>query len=204
MGHQSILNAMTDQYAEALRRFHELLDRARQSPLREPMAMTLATADAQGRPSARTVLLKQADARGFVFYGNLDSRKGQQLAANPRAALCLFWQPLMEQVLVEGAVEPVADGEADAYWATRDRESQIGAWASLQSRPLDSRRTLEARLAQYAQQYAGRAVPRPPRWSGFRVTPDRIEFWSSRPHRLHERVLYQKEGADWRVTLLYP
>lgn len=196
--------ARTDVYAEALRRVRALLEQARHADLHEPTAVTLATADAQGRPSARTVLLKEVTERGFIFYTNSESRKGRELAANPRAALCFFWQPLMEQVMVEGAVERVSDEEADAYWATRDRQSQIGAWASLQSQRLTRRATLLARVARYAAQFARRPVPRPPHWLGYRVVPDRIEFWSSRPHRLHERTVYQTDGHCWVSRLLYP
>ena len=193
-----------DLYAEAMQRFRSVFERARKAGLPEPTAVTLATADARGRPSARTVLLKEADERGFVFYTNGESRKGRELAANPRAALCCFWQPLMEQVIVAGAVERVAVEEADAYWATRDRSSQLGAWASLQSRPLPNRRTLVGRVARYAVQCAGRPVPRPPHWFGYRVVPDRIEFWSARPHRLHERTSYRQHGRRCTKGLLYP
>ena len=192
-------------YVEALKRFQELLERAKQSSLREPMTMTLATADEHGRPSVRAVLLKGVDDHGFVFYTNLESRKAQQIAANPRAALCFFWDPLEEQVLVEGDVHQVSNTEADAYWATRDLESQIGAWASLQSRKLENRQTLEARIAEYNAKFAGRPVPRPPHWSGFRIVPERIEFWKARPFRLNERTLYQKKSTgQWAVHLLYP
>ena len=192
-------------YAEALTRFHELLERAKQSTLREPATMSLATADERGRPSVRAVLLKGMDARGCVFYTNLESRKAQQLAANPRAALGFFWDPLEEQVLIEGEVHQVSNAEADAYWATRDLESQIGAWASLQSRILENRKALEARIADYNAKFAGRPVPRPPHWSGFRLAPERIEFWKARPFRLNERTLYQKKPTgQWTSTLLYP
>ena len=192
-------------YAEALKRFQELLERAKQSSLRQSTAMMLATADERGRPSVRAVLLKGVDEHGFIFYTNLESRKAQQMAANPRAALCFFWDPLEEQVLVEGDVHQVSNAEADAYWATRDLESQIGAWASLQSRKLENRQTLEARIAEYNAKFAGRPVPRPPHWSGFRVAPERIEFWKARPFRLNERMLYQKKSTGlWTVNLLYP
>ena len=193
-----------DLYSEALQRFDELFHRAATVGLAEPTAMTVATADGHGLPSARTILLKAYDVRGFVFFTNQLSRKGRQLAENPRAALCFFWQPLMEQVQIEGSVTEVTPEEADAYWLTRPRESQIGAWASAQSRPLDGRATLESRFAQYAQRFAETAVPRPPHWSGYRVEPRRIEFWKSGAHRLHERVCYEQVGEGWTVTLLNP
>jgi pyridoxamine-phosphate oxidase len=191
-------------YGEALQRCAELLERAKHCGLMEPMAMTLATVDARARPSARTVLLKKLDERGFVFYTNKNSRKGRELAGNPKAALCFFWQPLMEQIRVEGVVETVSDEEADAYWATRSRASQIGAWASDQSQPLDRRETLEARATEYGQKFAGVAVPRPMHWSGYRVVPDLIEFWRSRPGRLHERICYEKVEDSWTRILLNP
>lgn len=189
---------------EALGRFQELLQQAQASDLREPAAMSLATVGTDGMPSVRTVLLKQVDPRGFVFYTNTRSRKGVQLAANPKAALCFFWQPLMEQVLVEGAVAPVSDAEADAYWASRPRLSQIGAWASHQSEPLERREELEQRLEEYEAKYAGGDVPRPPHWSGYRLVPSLIEFWSSRPGRLHDRVRYERQDDGWRKRLINP
>jgi pyridoxamine 5'-phosphate oxidase len=191
-------------YREALVRFEEWLARARQAGLREPTAMALATADAQGRPSVRMVLLKGADERGFVFYTNLESRKGRQLSARPWAALGFYWDPLARQVIVEGGVEPVSAAEADAYWGSRPRESRIGGWASLQSRPLESREVLERRVEEAEAKYKGGAVPRPPHWAGYRVVPERIEFWEGRPGRLHERLLYERPGGLWRKGLLYP
>ncbi|HTV88623.1 MAG TPA: pyridoxamine 5'-phosphate oxidase [Stellaceae bacterium] len=173
----------------------------------EPLAETtmLATAAADGRPSLRAVLLKGADARGFVFYTNLDSRKGEELAANPQAALCLHWKSLGRQVRIEGVAEPVSAAEADAYFASRPRDSRLGAWASDQSRPLADRSELERRFAAVAARYAGdAAVPRPANWSGFRVAPERVEFWQERPHRLHDRVLFVREGARWRKQRLFP
>lgn len=168
-------------------------------------AMALATADAAGRPAARMVLLKGHDERGFVFYSNGESRKGDEFAANPRASLLFHWKSLRRQVRIEGAVSPVSNAEADAYFATRSRDSQIGAWASDQSRPLANRALFEARYDELARDYAGKEVPRPPHWRGYRVVADRIEFWTDRPHRLHERRLFTL-GADggWSEGLLYP
>lgn len=190
--------------AEAIERFRELLAQATSTELREPTAMTLATADAAGRPSARTVLLKDVDGRGFVFYTNRDSRKGRALRANPRAALLFFWQPLMRQVEIEGMIDGVDDAEADAYWATRPRESQLGAWASQQSAPLAGREEYEERLARLREHYQEREVPRPPYWTGFRVVPDRIEFWHEREFRQHDRECYWHDGNHWQWTLLNP
>jgi len=193
-----------DLYDEAIEKFRALLDRATQTDLPEPTAMSLATADASGRPSARTVLLKGVDERGFVFYTNTRSRKGGQLADNAWAALCVFWQPLKEQVEVEGRVERVTEQEADEYWVTRPRDSQLGAWASEQSAPLESREALLARAASFRDQFEGRDVPRPPHWSGYRVLPERIEFWTAGEHRLHHRVCYEKGRDEWTVVLLNP
>jgi len=171
----------------------------------DPEAMALATADAAGRSSVRMVLLKGHDARGFVFYTNSESRKGGELAANPQAALLFHWKSLRRQIRIEGPVEPVSADEADAYFATRSRDSRLGAWASDQSRPLESRAAFEARYAALAADYEGRDVPRPPHWWGYRLVPDRIEFWQDRPHRLHERRLFTfgPEGG-WDEGLLYP
>ena len=197
---------MTDLYAEALDTFAALLAEATAAGDPEPTAMTVATCDAQGRPSARTVLLKAFDARGFVFYTNYDSRKGQQLAANPQAALLFLWKQLREQVQVkiEGTVEPVDLAEADAYFASRPRPSQIGAWASLQSQTLGSRELFEARIDAFEKKFEGADVPRPPHWSGFRVVPERIEFWYGAKYRLHERHHYERVDGQWRKRMLFP
>ena len=189
---------------QALDRFDALYKRAAACDLNEPAAVTVATVDADGCPSARVVLLKGYDASGFVFYTNTLSRKGHELAANPHVALCFFWDPLMEQVRVEGRVSSVTDAEADAYWNSRHPGSRIGAWASDQSEPLESRETLEARVAAFAERFGDGPVPRPSHWSGYRVAPIRIEFWCSLPNRLHERTCYSLEGGEWRVSLLNP
>lgn len=173
---------------------------------REKLAetMMLATVGPGGRPSVRAVLLKGADARGFVFYTNLESRKAGELAANPHVALAFHWKSLARQVRVEGDAAPVTDQEADAYFATRPRESRIGAWASDQSRPLDSRATLERRFAEAERRYDGREVPRPADWSGFRIVPQLVEFWQERPHRLHDRIVFTRDGEGWRKQRLFP
>ncbi|MCO6440478.1 MAG: pyridoxamine 5'-phosphate oxidase [Nitrococcus mobilis] len=191
-------------YREAIERFQRLFERAQNTSLTEPAAMTLATADRQGRPTARTVLLKQVSEAGLVFYTNTHSRKGRQLSENPRAALCLFWQPLLEQVLIEGSVQLVAPQEADSYWVTRERASQLGAWASQQSEPLESRAWLENRVKELEARYADQPVPRPPYWTGYRLMPDLIEFWRARPGRLHERYRYWLEGGGWRCGQIQP
>jgi len=194
------------QYETAVARFNEWLDLAGETEgIPEPTAMTLATATASGRPSARTVLLKQVDEDGFVFYTNSLSRKGRQLAANARAALTFFWAPLMRQVMIEGAVQPVSDVEADAYFASRPRLSQIGAWASQQSEPLAGREAFDARVAEVEARFADRPVTRPPHWMGYRVCPDMIEFWQGREGRLHDRERYSRdENGSWDWTLLNP
>ncbi len=167
-------------------------------------AMTLATADASGAPDARQVLLKDHDEGGFVFYTNLTSPKAGQLAENPRAALCFYWMPLEKQVRIRGAIVPATEAEADAYFASRPRQSQIGAWASKQSQPLEGRMILERRIIQFAAKYALGAVPRPPFWAGFRLIPDTIEFWLKMPYRLHDRVVYTRGADGWEHRRLYP
>jgi len=167
-------------------------------------AMTLATTTSDGRPSARAVLLKGLDERGYVFYTNLESRKSKELLANPHAALCFLWKSLDRQVRVEGFVELATDGEADAYFASRPRDSQIGAWASDQSQPLASRAELERRVDEFSRRFGEGEVPRPPYWSGFRVVPQRVEFWQEQPSRLHDRILFIREGDGWRRERLFP
>ena len=191
---------------EILDTFTGLLVEAQASADPEPTAMTVATVGKGGRPSARTVLLKAVDERGFVFYTNFDSRKGRQLAQNPQAALLLHWKLIRDgvQVKVEGTVEPVSAAEADAYFATRPRPSQLGAWASLQSQVLPSREVFEQRLAEVERRFDGVDVPRPPHWSGFRVVPERVEFWYGARFRLHERVRYERVAGAWQRSLLYP
>jgi len=166
--------------------------------------MSVGTIEKGGQPSVRIVLLKAFDERGFVFYTNYEGRKGRELLAHPKAALCFYWPPIHIQVRIEGEVSQVSDEEADTYFATRDRGSQIGAWASRQSRPLESPTALDERVARYEREFAGRDVPRPKFWSGFRVSPERIEFWKARRNRLHERHLYTRDGDGWRTETLYP
>jgi pyridoxamine 5'-phosphate oxidase len=167
-------------------------------------AMSVASVGADGRPSVRIVLLKSVDARGFVFFTNFESRKGVELLGNPLAALNFHWKTLRRQVRIEGPVTHVSPAEADAYHLTRARESQVGAWASDQSRPLDTRTTFERKLLDIEERYAGRPVPRPPHWSGFRVAPERMEFWMDRPNRLHDRLVYTSTDAGWETVRLYP
>ena len=191
-------------YAEALARFSEWYEQALTLDVAEPTAAILATADAAGNPSARTVLLKHFDDAGFVFFSNQRSTKGRQLAENPRAALCFYWPAVRRQVHVEGRVEKIADNQTDEYWNTRDRDSQVGAWASEQSAPLTDREELEARFREVSAEYEGRDIPRPADWVGYRIVPDMIEFWSGREHRLHERMRYQLKEGRWSKSLLNP
>ena len=184
--------------------FDEWLAEARTSEINDPEAMALATADASGQPSVRMVLLKSHGPDGFVFYTNEQSAKGEDLAANPRAALLFHWKSLRRQVRVEGKVERVPDAQADVYFATRARDSQLGAWASDQSRRLDSRQTFESRFEEVKRRFEDEDVPRPPYWRGYRVLPERIEFWLDRPHRLHERRLFTRSNEGWTEGLLYP
>jgi pyridoxamine 5'-phosphate oxidase len=196
---------MTEQ--NPIARFTALLDQARAIDpkiLPEPTAFALATVDERGFPSLRIVLLKSVDDRGFVFYTNYESRKGRELLTTKRAALCFHWQPLEMQVRVEGSAAPVTDAEADAYFASRPRGSQIGAWASTQSRTLSRREDLTARVARDEKEYEGRDVARPKHWSGFRIAPQRIEFWEGMPSRLHNREVFHREASGWRMEMLYP
>jgi pyridoxamine 5'-phosphate oxidase len=192
---------MTD---DPFRLFGSWYDEAKATEPNDPDAMALATASPEGRPSARIVLLKGYGSEGFTFYTNADSRKGEELAANPHAALLFHWKSLRRQIRIEGPIDEVSSVEADAYFASRSRDSQLGAHASLQSRPLDTRATFEAQYEEMKLRFEGRDVPRPKRWTGFRVTPVRIEFWTDRPHRLHERRLFVRKGDSWSEGLLYP
>jgi pyridoxamine 5'-phosphate oxidase len=197
------MSEMTD---EILQTFTALLAEAQASGDPEPNAMTVATVGKDGQPSARTVLLKGIDERGFVFYTNFHSKKGRQLAENPRAALVFHWKMIRDgiQVKVEGSVEPVTSAEADAYFASRPRASQIGAWASLQSQTLESRDVLEQRMQEVEERFKDQPVTRPPHWSGFRVVPELVEFWYGARYRLHERQRYDRVDGQWRKRMLYP
>lgn len=190
-----------------LSRFNRLYAQAQKvdrTILPEPNAMALATVGMSGAPSVRIVLMKSVDERGFVFYTNIEGRKGRELRTHPVASICFYWAPLEVQVLAEGPVAQVTDAEADEYFATRPRESQIGAWASVQSQPIEHASDLANRVAEYEARFEGRVVPRPPHWSGFRLRPAKIEFWKARPGRLHERHLYTRVGESWMMETLYP
>lgn len=189
---------------EVLDRFEQAMQAATAAGEPEPSAMSVATTDASGRVSVRTMLLKDFDERGFVFYTNTHSHKGQQLAQRPQAGLCMLWKTIFQQVLVEGSVEAVTDQEADDYFASRPRGSQIGAWASLQSETLDSREVLEQRVADFEQKFEGQDVPRPPHWTGYRVIPDMIEFWYGKESRLHDRFRFTLQDGGWERRRLYP
>ncbi|MDR9388841.1 MAG: pyridoxamine 5'-phosphate oxidase [Wenzhouxiangella sp.] len=195
---------MTPLSEEILARFQDGFDRATAAQIPEANAMTLATVDPEGRPAARTVLLKGHDADGFVFYTNLESRKGQHLAHTPQASAVFWWRENEEQVLIDGAVEPVSPQEADEYFASRPRGSQIGAWASQQSRQLNQRQALLDAVAEAEARFEGQDVPRPEHWSGFRIKPRRVEFWYGQTHRLHERVCFSDVDGQWVSTLLFP
>ncbi len=191
---------MSDPFA----RFDEVFARAAAGAPYDPIAMALATSTPDGRPSCRIVLLHGADARGFVFYTNYNGRKARELQANPHAALCFYWPWTEEQVRIEGTVTQVSADESDAYFATRPRGSQIGAWASRQGEVLSSRDELVARVREVEASYEGRDVPRPPHWGGYRLLPQRIEFWKAEPYRLHHRTLYERTAAGWTMSLLSP
>jgi pyridoxamine 5'-phosphate oxidase len=185
--------------------FRDWMAEAEANEPSDPNAMTVATATPDGRPSARTILLKGVDARGFVFFTNKESRKAGELAANSRIALLFHWKSLGRQIRIDGSIEHVTDAEADAYFATRPRISRLGAWASLQSRPLPDRAVLERRLAEYEVRYPDEAIPRPPYWSGYRVLPDSLEFWQNMPFRLHDRTLFTRTpGGGWTSGKLFP
>lgn len=184
--------------------FRRWLDDAKAQEPDVPEAMSLATTTPAGRPSVRMVLLKDVSQAGFVFYTNAESRKGQEIASNPFAALCFHWKSLGRQVRAEGALTEVTPAEADAYHATRPRQSQIAAWASAQSREIEGRAVLEAKVAEMEKRFAGQPVPRPPYWTGFRLTPDTIEFWHNVANRLHDRLVFSRDGAGWRTHRLNP
>jgi pyridoxamine 5'-phosphate oxidase len=194
----------TDVAADPMEQFGRWFAEAVAAGLEEPNAMTLATATSAGRPSARMVLLKSVDAGGFTFFTNYDSRKARELAENPNAALVFHWQPLHRQVRVIGTVTQVSADESDAYFASRPREAQLGAWASRQSSVLPDRAALESEFERLGREYAGREPPRPPHWGGYRLSPVEVEFWQGRPHRLHDRLHYRREGDGWAITRLSP
>jgi len=194
----------TDAADDPFERFRAVFDEALASGMENPNAMVLATVSADGRPSSRVVLLKGFDERGFAFYTNLESRKGLELAGNPQVSLNFYWRELGRQVEIRGTAERVSDGEADVYFASRPRGSQLGAWASRQSRPMASRAELMAAVAKIEARYLGRAIPRPSHWSGFRVVPSSFEFWVAGTFRLHKRTLFERSSDGWRSRLLFP
>lgn len=192
------------QEANPFAHFESWFEEARESEISDPNAMTLATADSRGRPSARMVLLKGFDETGFVFYTNLESRKGGELAENPHVALLFHWKSLRRQVRIEGPAVPVSDEEADEYFASRPRGSRIGAWASDQSRPMEGMFVLERRVAEFTAKFGIGEIRRPPHWSGYRIAPERIEFWREGRFRLHEREVFIRDGDNWRIERLFP
>ncbi len=195
---------MVEQSSEPVEFFKRWFEEAARTEPSDPNAMTLTTVDAWGKPRARIVLLKEVDRRGFSFFTNFESHKGRELKGNPHAALCFHWKSLRRQVRIEGQGAPVDPAESDAYFATRPRESQIGAWASLQSQTLPQREVFEQRVAHYEQQFADREVTRPPHWGGYVVEPDMVEFWYGANFRLHERMRWDRHGQTWTSRLLYP
>jgi pyridoxamine 5'-phosphate oxidase len=190
--------------ADPLTLFRQWFDEAKAHEPGLAEAMSLATATPGGKPSLRLVLLKEVSARGFVFYTNAESRKGEEIAANPAAAICFHWKSLRRQVRAEGLLEPVTAAEADAYWATRPRQSQVAGWASEQSRVLPSRALLQTRVAEFDTRFEGKPVPRPVQWTGYRLVPQMIEFWHDVPNRLHDRLIFRRSGDAWRTERLYP
>ena len=196
--------AESDIAPDPVEQFRRWFDAALAADLHEPNAMTVATATPEGRPSARVVLLKGFDERGFVFYTNYEGRKGRELDENPRAALLFYWGELERQVRIEGTVSRVSEEEADTYYASRPRGSRLGAWASEQSRVVEGREVLEGRIGDLEAEYEGREVPRPPFWGGYRVGPEVVEFWQGRENRLHDRIAYHRQGAGWEIRRLQP
>ncbi len=198
------MSQTNDPAKDPIARFQTWLAEAERSEPNDPTAMALASADGDGMPNVRMVLLKGVDERGFVFYTNFESAKGNEMLANPQAAMCFHWKTLRRQVRIQGSIEVVSEGEADDYFASRAKDSQIGAWASQQSRPLEDRFALEKAVAKFAAKHVLGAVPRPPYWSGFRLVPQRLEFWTDKPFRLHDREIFHRDGDGWWTEKLYP